>query len=303
MFRFYAPRCSIEAVDCDSGEEMTLDKTESNHFAGALGHMLRHWRDLRGRSQIQLSLDTGVSQRHLSFIESGRSAPSRQTLMNIAQSLNVPLRDRNRLLLAAGFAPIYSEDAWNAREMQGITRALERVLRQHEPYSAVVMDRYWNVFMTNESAPRFFNLFIDLGTRPKPRNILHLLFDPAGMRPFIANWQSASKGLLERIHREAVGNFTDEKTKDLLTALLAYPDVDSDVNVTNGIGREPALPVIPLSFTRDNRVLNYFSMVSTVGTPQTIAAQELRVECMFPMDEMTEVHHQELMATAKDPDK
>ena len=246
-----------------------MNKTDPRDSGGEFGHMLRHWRNLRGKSQIELSLDTGVSQRHLSFIESGRSAPGRQTLMNIAQSLDVPLRDRNRLLLAAGFAPIYSEDAWNAGQMHGITRALTRVLRQHEPYPAVVMDRYWNVFMANESAPRFFNSFIDFGARPKPRNILHLMFDPAGMRPFIVNWQSASRGLIERIHREAVGHFMDEKTRDLLTALLAYPDLDRDVEVTDNIGQEPALPVIPLSFAKDGRVLNYFSMVSTVGTPQT----------------------------------
>ncbi|MFZ0870984.1 MAG: helix-turn-helix transcriptional regulator [Rhodanobacter sp.] len=278
-----------------------MNKTDPRQSEGELGQMLRHWRGLRGKSQIELSLDTGVSQRHLSFIESGRSTPGRQTLMNIAQGLDVPLRDRNRLLLAAGFAPIYSEDGWNAHEMHGITRALARVLRQHEPYPAVVMDRYWNVFMANESAPQFFNSFIDFGARPKPRNILHLMFDPAGMRPFIVNWPSASRGLIERIRREAVGHFMDEKTRDLLTALLAYPDVDRDVNITDGIGQEPVLPVIPLSFSKDGRVLNYFSMVSTVGTPQTIAAQELRVECMFPMDEMTEVYHHELMASAKGP--
>ena len=280
-----------------------MNKTDPRDSGGELGHMLRHWRNLRGKSQIELSLDTGVSQRHLSFIESGRSAPGRQTLMNIAQSLDVPLRDRNRLLLAAGFAPVYSEDAWNAREMDGITRALARVLRQHEPYPAVVMDRYWNVFMANESAPRFFNSFIDFGARPKPRNILHLMFDPAGMRPFIVNWRNASRGLIERVRREAVGHFMDDKTRDLLTALLAYPEIDRDVEVTDEVGQEPALPVIPLSFAKDGRVLNYFSMVSTVGTPQTIAAQELRVECMFPMDEMTEVYHHELMATAEGPDE
>jgi transcriptional regulator with XRE-family HTH domain len=278
-----------------------LNKTDPMRSGGELGHLLRHWRDLRGKSQIELSLDTGVSQRHLSFIESGRSAPSRQTLINIAQSLDVPLRDRNRLLLAAGFAPIYSEDAWNAREMHGITRALERVLHQHDPYPAVVMDRHWNVFMSNESAPRFFNAFIDLGARPKPRNILHLMFDPAGMRPFIVNWPSASMALIERIHREAVGSFMDERTKDLLTALLGYPDVDSNAKVTDAVETGPILPVIPLSFMKDGRVLNYFSMVSTVGTPQTVAAQELRVECMFPMDEMTEAYHRELMASATDP--
>jgi transcriptional regulator with XRE-family HTH domain len=96
-----------------------------------LGAMLRHWRDLRGTSQLELSSHTGVSQRHISFIESGRSSPSRQTLMDIAQALDVPLRDRNSLLLAAGYAPIYSEAPWNAAEMQGVTRALERMLRQH----------------------------------------------------------------------------------------------------------------------------------------------------------------------------
>ena len=244
-----------------------------------------------------------MSQRHLSFIESGRSAPGRQTLINIAQSLEVPLRDRNRLLLAAGFAPLYSEEAWNAGDMHGVTRALERVLRQHDPYPAVVMDRYWNVLIANESAPRFFNTFIDLGKRPKPRNILHLMFDPAGMRPFIVNWPSASRGLIERIHREAVGHFMDAKTKDLLAALLAYPDADRKAEVTDSAAAAPTLPVIPLSFMKDGRVLNYFSMVSTVGTPQTIAAQELRVECMFPLDEMTEQYHRELMAAAKSPDE
>ena len=116
-----------------------------------LGAMLRHWRDLRGTSQLEPS-HTGVSQRHISFIESGRSSPSRRTLMDIAQALDVPLRDRNSLLLAAGYAPTYSAAPWNAAEMQGVTRALERMLRQHEPFPAVVMDRYWNVLVTNEVA-------------------------------------------------------------------------------------------------------------------------------------------------------
>jgi transcriptional regulator with XRE-family HTH domain len=278
-----------------------VNKSNPVRSGGELGHLLRHWRDLRGKSQIELSLDTGVSQRHLSFIESGRSAPSRQTLSNIAASLDVPLRDRNRLLLAAGFAPTYSEAAWNAGEMHGITRALERVLRQHEPYPAVVMDRYWNVFMSNESAPRFFNTFIDLGARPKPRNILHLMFDPTGMRPFIVNWPSASRALIERIHREAVGGFMDEGTEDLLTALRGYADIGGNGPATGAADPGATLPVIPLSFMKDGRVLNYFSMVSTVGTPQTVAAQELRVECMFPLDEMTEGYHHELMAAATSP--
>ena len=130
-----------------------------------VGPLLRHWRGVRGKSQIDLSLDTGVSQRHISFIESGRSTPSRATLMDLARGLDVPLRDRNALLLAAGYAPVYSDGAWNALEMQSVSRALDRMLRLHNPFPALVMDRYWNVLMTNESAPRFFGCFIDMTAR------------------------------------------------------------------------------------------------------------------------------------------
>jgi transcriptional regulator with XRE-family HTH domain len=263
--------------------------------ANELGALLRHWRDIRGRSQLDLSLDTGVSQRHISFIESGRSVPSRETLMDIAQALDIPLRDRNILLLAAGYAPIYSENAWNAPEMQSITGALERMLRQHEPFPAVVMDRYWNVLMANESAPRFFSCFIDMAARKSPRNLLHLMFDPEGMRPFIANWKDVATSLFQRVYRESVGRVVDEKTKELMAALLAYPEVKTEWKTSKA---PSAMPVIPISFAKDANMLNYFSMVATVGTPQTIAAQELRIECMFPADETTEILHIAMMGDA-----
>src|SRR6185437_805815 len=122
-----------------------------------LGDLLKQWRGLRGRSQLDISVDTGISQRQISFIESGRSVPSRPTLLGLAQALEIPLRERNALLLAAGYAPMYSEAAWDSDEMRSITKALERVLAQHEPYPAMVMDRYWNVLLTNNVAPRFFD--------------------------------------------------------------------------------------------------------------------------------------------------
>jgi transcriptional regulator with XRE-family HTH domain len=276
---------------------MTIRPTEAA-TGGELGELLRYWRGARGKSQIELSLDTGVSQRHLSFIESGRSAPSRQTLMNIAQGLEVPFRDRNRLLLAAGFAPIYDEDAWNADEMKSVNAALERVLRQHEPFPAVVMDRYWNVSMTNAAAPRFFNTFVDLAQWPKPRNLLQLMFDPAGMRPFIAHWDRTAKSLVQRVHRESVGHVTDERTRDLLAALIAYPGVEDALGPADAAVSEPTLPMIPLSFVKDGHALNYFSMVTTVGAPQTIATQELRIECLYPADDPTEARHRALVAGA-----
>ena len=273
---------------------MSSPKPTAKPAANELGVLLRHWRDLRGKSQFDLSLDTGVSQRHISFIESGRSAPGRQTLLEIAQALDIPLRDRNTLLLAAGYAPIYSEGAWNGPEMQSVTGALERMLRQHEPFPAVVMDRYWDVLMTNEAAPRFFNCFIDMAARKTPRNLLHLMFDPNGMRPFIANWEAVAKSLFQRVYRESVGRVIDDRTRALLAALLAYPDVKTEWKNPVELS---ATPVIPIGFVRGDQVLSYFSMVTTVGTPQTIAAQELRIECMFPADAATEAHHRKMMGS------
>ena len=273
---------------------MNSSKLNTRLPAYDLGVLLRHWREVRGKNQLDLSLDTGVSQRHLSFIENRRSAPSRQTLMDIAQALDIPFRDRNELLLAAGYAPTYSETAWNTQEMESITKALGRVLLQHEPFPALVMDRYWNVLTTNESTPRFFNCFIDMAARKGPRNMLHLVFDPKGMRPFVAHWENVAKSLIQRVHREAVGRVIDEKTKELQAALLAYPNVKTEWKFPKAVSAMPVtrdMPMIPISFLKDDKVLNYFSMVTTVGTPQTVAAQELRIECMFPADEATEIHH------------
>ncbi|MFL9865635.1 helix-turn-helix transcriptional regulator [Paraburkholderia fungorum] len=265
-----------------------------------LGALLRHWRDMRGVSQLDLSFNAGVSQRHISFVESGRSVPSRQMLLDLAQTLDIPLRERNALLLAAGYAPMYAEGAWNAQEMQSVTTALGRMLRQHEPFPALVMDRYWNVLMTNESAPRFFNCFIDMAARAEPRNMLHLIFDPDGMRPFVADWQAVANSLIQRVYRESVGRVVDDQTHELLAALRAYPDVQTDLNASsNALGTGSAaagMPVIPLGFVKDGKVLNYFSMVATVGTPQTVAAQELRIECMFPADDETEAWHLEMIS-------
>ena len=274
---------------------------EPNHLnrappAPELGAMLRHWRDLRGTSQLELSGQTGFSQRHISFIESGRSSPSRQTLMGIAQALDVPLGERNSLLLAAGYAPIYSEPAWNADEMQGVTRALERILRQHEPFPAVVMDRYWNILVANEAAPHFFNQFIDMKARTGPRNMLHLMFDPEGMRPYVADWDEVAPTLIQRIARETVGHVTDAKTQELIAALLSYPGAKAEWKIPRALAMPPTLPVIPLGFIHGSGTLRYFSMVTTVGTPQTITAQELRIECLFPVDEGTEALHLELMS-------
>lgn len=137
----------------------------------------------------------------MSFIEIGRSVPSRETLISIAEALEIPYRDRNSVLLAAGYAPMYKDAGWDEQDLRSVTEALGRMLRQHEPYPALVMDRYWNVLQTNKAAPRFFNSFVDLSARQQPRNLLHLMFDPAGMRPFVANWEEVARTLIQRVYR------------------------------------------------------------------------------------------------------
>jgi transcriptional regulator with XRE-family HTH domain len=274
---------------------MNAMRPDPNAPPGELGDLLRYWRDVRGMSQLGLSLEAGVSQRQISFIESGRSVPGRDTLLTLAQTLDVPLRERNALLLAAGYAPMYSEAPWNAQEMHGVVRALERVVRQHEPFPAIVMDRHWNVLMTNDAAPRFFGCFIDMASREGPRNMLHLIFDPQGMRPFVADWETVSRSLLQRVYRESVGHMVDDGTRRLLDELLAYPDVPRDWNTHHGRSAAPTMPVIPIGFVSEGAVLRYFSMVTTVGAPQNVATQELRLECMFPADDETEARHLQLL--------
>ncbi len=272
-----------------------LSRTPDNE----LSSLLRQWRSLRRKSQIDLSLDTGISQRHLSFIESGRSTPSRQTVIALAEALDVPLRERNVLLLAAGYAPMYSESAWDDADMQGLTKAIRRLLRQQEPFPAVVMDRYWNVSLTNESAPQFFNAFIDISARPVPRNLLHLMFDPQGMRPFVQGWEGLAQGLIQRVYRESVGRVVDTRTTQLLAELLRYPDVPAHWRSPALTHTGPPAPVISYSFGWQEHVLNYFSMVTTVGSPTAIAAQEMRMECMFPADPQTESLHPAVMDFAR----
>jgi len=253
--------------------------TQSTAAVPQLGELLRYWRQQRGKSQLDLSIDTGISQRHLSFVESGRSSPSRDFLSVVSDALNVPLRERNLLLLASGFAPQYSEQSMDAEQMSIVTRAINRMLEQNEPHPALVLDRHWNVIRTNEAAPRFFGSFVDLEARPKPRNLLDLMFDPEGMRPFVEAWEMVAAGLLQRVRREAVGQVMEHGLRELLERLRQYPGVAALKPPLT-----PQSPVLSITFRRGDERFSYFSLITTIGMPQCITAQELRVECMFPTD-------------------
>jgi hypothetical protein len=162
---------------------------------------------------------------------------------------------------------LYAEFAWESEEMALVTKAAARVLLLQEPHPALVLGRHWNVIKTNDAAPRFFGSFVDLAARKRRRNLLHLMFDPAGMRPFIERWGKVAAGLLQRVHRR------DGRS--------CYGCED---NQTLERSQEIPRSALPITFVRGDERLSYFSLITTVGTAQNITAQELRIECMFPMD-------------------
>jgi transcriptional regulator with XRE-family HTH domain len=258
----------------------------------SLGLLLKQWRGVRAKSQFALALDAGVSARHLSFVESGSSSPSREFLLTLADALDIPLRERNLLLGAAGFAPMFPESALAADEMEQVRGALARLLEHQEPYPAVVLDRQWNVVQANRSAPMLFNLFIDLDALPQPRNLLRTLFDPDGLRPWIANWDVVSRTLVQRVFREAVGGIPDQRTTALLRELQAH----SSPTPEPARSMERSLPIHPVIFEKGDLRLSFFSMITTVGAPVDVTAQELRIEAFFPADGETEAFARRCLA-------
>jgi transcriptional regulator with XRE-family HTH domain len=254
--------------------------------APPVGRLLRHWRRIRGKSQLALALDADVSPRHLGFIEVGRTTPSREMVLILARALDVPLRERNDLLLAAGYAPVYRETGLAAPEMAQARQALDGILRQQEPFPAVVMDRHWNLVEANEGARRFFGLFLDLGAEASPANVLRLMFDPRKLRPHVANWEAVAEALIQRVHREAVAGALDAATTALLDELLAYPDVPRRWRVPD-LAATP-MPFVAIDFEAPDGPMRFFSAVTTLGTPQDITLQEIRIECFFPADPATD---------------
>ena len=260
--------------------------------APPVGRLLKHWRQVRRKSQLTLALEADVSPRHLGFIEIGRSRPSREMVLILAQALDVPLRERNDLLLAAGFAPMYHETGLSDPALTQARRALDSILRQQEPYPAVVMDRHWNILLTNDAASRFFGMFIDLAAEAQPVNILKMMFDPQKLRPFVANWEAVAEALIQRVHREAVGGTPDRETTNLLGELLSYPDVPNRWSVPD-LTNAP-MPILPVEFHTPEVTMRFFSTVTTLGTPRDITLQEIRIECFFPADAATEARAREL---------
>jgi transcriptional regulator with XRE-family HTH domain len=245
-------------------------------------------------SQLALALEADVSARHVSFIETGRAQPSREMVLHLAASLDVPLRERNALLLAAGFAPLYRESSLDAPELRTVQHGLRAILAKQEPFPAVVMNRHWDILTSNSAAARFFAYLLDGRTMAGPANVVRLMFDPRALRPYVVDWATTAEALIRRVHREATGGIRDDATTALLDEVLGYPDVPTRWAQPD-LGT-PLVPVLPVTFAKDGRQFAFFSAVTTLGTPQDITLQELRIECFYPLDDATEMNVREVMS-------
>jgi transcriptional regulator with XRE-family HTH domain len=251
--------------------------------AAHLGVLLREWRAARRLSQLALALEAGVSTRHLSCLETGKAQPSHEMVVRLADALGMPLRERNALLVAAGYAPGYRESALAAPQMALISRAIHFILGQQEPYPAFVTNRYWDVVLANRAMVRVLGHLRPNG--PLHRNVLRQIFDPRDMRPVIGNWEEVAGDALRHLQEEVAARPSDAKARALLEEMLAYPGVP-DCWRTRAPGTAP-LPLMTTVFRNDTLELHFFSTLTTFATPRDVTLEELRIECMFPADEAT----------------
>jgi transcriptional regulator with XRE-family HTH domain len=264
----------------------------------SFGKLLRRWRDARGMSQLTLALEAGISTRHLSFLETGRAQPSREMVQLLAGMLDVPLGDRNALLVSAGYAPAYGERPLSAPELEPVRRALEFILHQQEPFPALVVDGDWNIVMSNEASHRIFGLFKDHDEHAKQTNVLRTVFDPRGLRRYIVNWEDLAGCMVHSLHQQVAATGSDAIVQ-LRDELLSYPGVPPRWSVPDAC--MPMSPLVSMELRKDDLSLAFFSMITTLGTPRDVTLQQLKIECFFPADAATEQLARSLASAAPRP--
>ena len=240
------------------------------------------WRKKRGLSQLQLAMVAACSQRHISFLELGRTRPSRDMVLRLSAALGLPLRQSNELLLGAGFAPVWAETNIQAAPLAAVRDALSYILDQQEPYPAVVADRHWNLLQANKGAVGLVEFLVGPIAPGTAINLADALVGPDVLRPHLLNWEHVVRYFIRSVEADAAADATTE-TASLLERLLDYPDVRAAIKrdiVTDG-------PVLPMHFRKGRTELRLFTTIATLGTPQDITLQELRIESFFPMDEAT----------------
>lgn len=276
---------------------MSLAVAEQHRVAEhGFPRMLREWRQRRRMSQLELSLSSGVSQRHLSFLESGRAQPSRKMILQLSEALDVPLRDRNDWLTAAGFAPAFRARPLDDPQMRMVMGAVRMMLKSAEPFPAVAIDRAWNIRMANRPFEAVASLIgKDLWERVggEHRNLMRLFFHPDGLRPFISNWHAVAPLLWQRAQREAETLGGDEM-KRVLAELAPL----QDERTLRQAADSALVPVLPIDIEKDGLRVSLFTVIATFGTAQDVTADELRIETLFPADEATEQLFRGMAASA-----
>ena len=265
--------------------------TTTQPLSRPVGELLRQWRERRRLSQLDLALQAEISTRHLSFLETGRSRPSRDMLLRLAEQLEVPLRERNHLLLAGGYAPAFGQTALDAPQMAAVRAALRQVLAGHEPYPAVVVDRAWNLVDANAAVAVLVGQ-ADPALLVPPVNVLRVSLHPAGMAPLIVNLGEWRAHLFGRLRRE-IALTADPGLAELYQELRAYPcdQPEPDVEVPG-----PGDVVVPLRLRHGDRELSFLSIMASFGTPLDVTVAELAIESFFPADPATGSALRELVA-------
>lgn len=261
-------------------KQMNTIKPAVQHF----GDYLREWRQRRRMSQMDLALEAEISTRHLSFLETGRSQPSREMVQLLAEKLDMPLRERNVMLASAGFAPVYSERSLDDPALQSMREAIDLVLKGHEPYPALAVDRHWSLVAANEA---MFSLVqgVDPALLKPPVNVLRLSVHPAGLARRIVNFSEWRDHLTERLHHQV--NVTgDAVLSALIEELRAYPIPDA-AKRTHHPKPHHADIVVPLRLMTEEGVLTFFSTTTVFGTPVDVTLSELAIEAFFPADQET----------------
>lgn len=261
-----------------------------------VGHLLRTWRQRRRMSQLDLASEAEISPKHLSFVETGRAAPSREMLLRLAEHLAIPLREQNILLVAAGYAPIFPERTLDAPELQAARHAVELVLTGHEPYPALAVDRHWTLITANRAVPPLL-AGVDPALLQPPVNVIRLSLHPAGLPPRIVNYPEWRTHLLTRL-RQQIEVSADPVLIDLLQDVSAYPAPAT---------ARPHLPppahasvpvVVPLQLRTDAGMLTFIGTTTIFGTPLDITVAELAIESFFPADAATAAAMRELVGPA-----
>jgi transcriptional regulator with XRE-family HTH domain len=258
---------------------MTLAAPVNNPAAVPVGHLLRQWRERRRLSQLELSIQAEISTRHLSFVETGRSRPTPEMILKLTEHLDVPLRERNQLLLAGGYAPAYPQHGLDAPELAAVREALRQVLVAHEPHPALVLNRWWEMLDANAAVA-----VLVAGCAPEllapPVNVLRLSLHPDGMAGRIENLAQWRTHLLGQVRRRAEQT-GDERLADLHDELAGYPG-GSDASVpANNV-------VLPLQLRHETGLLSFFSIAATVETAADVTVEELVIESFYPADRETE---------------